>query len=211
MEAYRIREARKGLKLSGQELGKMIGVSKSTVSQWENGSTFPRGENLTRLCKALRTTPEWILYGKEVSQSEVFSSGMAEIKPSGVIKISWEVFMGDDGYILSKSPVDEFVTAFGTTGKSYAMHVRGDSLWPRINDGEAIIISPEIEVMAGDEVYVSLSDGREMIRRIYSISADRVQLVEIAKREISPSTFYKSQINLISKITAIISPDLISK
>ncbi|MEH1299371.1 helix-turn-helix domain-containing protein [Raoultella ornithinolytica] len=210
MIAERIRESRKRLKMSGESLGKVIGVSKSTISQWENGNTQPSGVNLTLLCKALKTTPEWILYGKGSPAAETSSSEMASIRPSGVINISWEVLMGDGGCILSKNPHEGYVTSFGATEKSYAVKIHGDSLWPRVNDGEVIVISPDIEVTAGDEVYVLLSDGSEMLKRIYSISADRIQLIEIAKREISPSTYNKSSITLISKITAIISPDLIS-
>lgn len=209
MIADRIRESRKRQKLSGEALGKVIGVSKSTISQWENGNTQPSGVNLTLLCKALKTTPEWILYGKGSSAVETSSSEMASIRPSGVINISWEVLMGDSGCILSKTPHEGYVTSFGATEKSYAVKIQGDSLWPRINDGEIVIISPDIEVAAGDEVYVLLSDGSEMIKRIYSISADRIQLIEIAKREISPSTVNRTNITLISKITAIISPDLV--
>lgn len=210
MIAQRIRDLRKRHKMSGESLGKVIGVSKSTISQWENGNTQPSGVNLTLLCKVLKTTPEWILYGKGTPAVETSNSEMARIRHSGVINISWEMLMGDSGCILSKTPHDGYVTSFGATEKSYAVKIHGDSLWPRINDGEVIVISPDIEVAAGDEVYVLLADGSEMIKRIYSISADRVQLIEIAKREISPSTYNKSQITLVSKITAIISPDLIT-
>lgn len=210
MIAQRIRDLRKRHKMSGESLGKVIGVSKSTISQWENGNTQPSGVNLTLLCKVLKTTPEWILYGKGTPAVETSNSEMASIRHSGVINISWEMLMGDSGCILSKTPHDGYVTSFGATEKSYAVKIHGDSLWPRINDGEVIVISPDIEVAAGDEVYVLLADGSEMIKRIYSISADRIQLIEIAKREISPSTYNKSQIILISKITAIISPDLIT-
>ena len=211
MSAERIRQARKRLKLSGESLGKLIGVSKSTISQWENGNTQPSGVNLTLLCKALKTTPEWIIYGKGSSSVDNPGSELANIKPSGVINISWEMRMGDSGCILSKTPHDGYVTSFGATENSFAVRIHGDSLWPRINDGEVIVISPEIDVVAGDEVYVLLSDGSEMIKRVFSISADRVQLIEIAKREISPSTFNRNFITILSKITAIISPDLIIK
>lgn len=210
MISQRIRNLRKRLKMSGEALGKVIGVSNSTISQWENGNTQPSGLNLTLLCKALKTTPEWILYGKGDSFVEHSSSEMSSIRHSGVISISWEMLMGEAGCVLSKMPHDGYVTSFGATEKSYAVKIRGDSLWPRVNDGEIIVISPDVDIKAGDEVYVLLSDGSEMIKRIFSIFADRFQLIEIAKREISPSTYNKSDIALISKITAIVSSDLIS-
>lgn len=48
-----IRKTRAERGLTTRELGKMIGVSGSAVSQWENGDTTPTTENCVNLSKAL--------------------------------------------------------------------------------------------------------------------------------------------------------------
>lgn len=72
MKSERIKQRRKELRLTQQELGKAVGVSKATISQWEAGDTSPNGENLARLAKAMRTEISWLLYGTE-KPAESFS------------------------------------------------------------------------------------------------------------------------------------------
>lgn len=61
----RIKERRKANRLTQPELGKMIGVTKATISLWEAGATSPKGENLYALAKSLNCSSEWLLYGEE--------------------------------------------------------------------------------------------------------------------------------------------------
>jgi transcriptional regulator with XRE-family HTH domain len=60
----RLRARRKELGLSQADLYRSVGVSNATVSDWESGKMKPRGDNLMKLCNALDTTADWLLYGK---------------------------------------------------------------------------------------------------------------------------------------------------
>nr|DAJ53371.1 MAG TPA: Repressor protein CI [Caudoviricetes sp.] len=57
----RIAELRKLNNLSQRELASAVGVSDISVSKWENGKTYPTGENLRRLAEILHCEPEDIL------------------------------------------------------------------------------------------------------------------------------------------------------
>ncbi|HCB7786807.1 TPA: helix-turn-helix domain-containing protein, partial [Escherichia coli] len=59
----RIRNRRKDVGLTQQQVAKAIGISRVSVTKWENGSSKPDGENLYLLSKLLSKSPEWILYG----------------------------------------------------------------------------------------------------------------------------------------------------
>lgn len=65
MKNERIKQRRKSLKLTQEQIAKQVGVSKATISQWEKGDTSPNGENTLRLAKALQTSADWILYGDQ--------------------------------------------------------------------------------------------------------------------------------------------------
>ncbi len=60
----RITEAREAAGLSKTELAKAVGVSQPTVTDWENGSMKPRGENLLRISRVLNVSPEWLATGR---------------------------------------------------------------------------------------------------------------------------------------------------
>lgn len=70
----RIHQTRRTLKMTQEALGKRVGVSKATISQWEAGITKPNGENLIRLAEALGVTAEFILEGKESERRKTESN-----------------------------------------------------------------------------------------------------------------------------------------
>ncbi len=63
----RVSLARQRAKLSGEQLARLICVSKSIVSQWQNGKRCPSVKNLERIAKALDVPVEDLLYAPEVA------------------------------------------------------------------------------------------------------------------------------------------------
>ena len=61
----RIREIRKRLKLKGEELGQILGVSKGTVSAYERGEAKVSPEYLIRLAELGGVTLDWLVAGEE--------------------------------------------------------------------------------------------------------------------------------------------------
>lgn len=62
----RIRTLREARKLSQEALGKLVGVTKGAVSQWESGSTKNiKLETFLALLEVLRTDYEYLVYGAD--------------------------------------------------------------------------------------------------------------------------------------------------
>lgn len=62
----RLKSRRKELNLTQQAVADSVGVSKTAVIFWEKGENVPKHESLILLAKALGTSPEWLLHGKDV-------------------------------------------------------------------------------------------------------------------------------------------------
>ena len=60
----RIKQLRERFGLTQAELGKLAGVSKSAVSQWERGLTTPERDALMALKRTRMVSPEWVTHGK---------------------------------------------------------------------------------------------------------------------------------------------------
>lgn len=63
--AERIRLLRERLGMTQPELGRMAGVSKQAVSQWEQGASRPDRDALLRLMRRCGVNPDWVMIGKE--------------------------------------------------------------------------------------------------------------------------------------------------
>ncbi|EIX9048230.1 TPA: helix-turn-helix domain-containing protein [Klebsiella oxytoca] len=61
----RIRARRKQLGFTQKTLAKALKLSDVSVSQWERDDSEPSGKNLFALCKTLKCTPTWILFGDD--------------------------------------------------------------------------------------------------------------------------------------------------
>ena len=57
----RIKDLRISKSMTMRELGKAIGVSNATISDWENGKVMPSGENLLNLADLLNVSADYLL------------------------------------------------------------------------------------------------------------------------------------------------------
>lgn len=61
MFGERLRNARKSRKISQDELAKVIDVSKGTISNYENGVSFPNEEKLIKISERLNVSFDYLL------------------------------------------------------------------------------------------------------------------------------------------------------
>lgn len=72
----RIKRLREAQNLTQTELGELCGVSKSAVSQWEDGSTSNiKIIPFLKLCDALKTDPHYLAYGPDRAPEDTAATG----------------------------------------------------------------------------------------------------------------------------------------
>lgn len=72
----RIRQLRIAQGYTQPELAKLVGVTKSAVSQWEGDSTKNiKLDVFLRLCEVLRTDPRYLVWGPARSPDDQSSTG----------------------------------------------------------------------------------------------------------------------------------------
>lgn len=60
----RLKKLRKNRGLKQQELEEILGIKRNTYSDWENGKTEPRFDNLVKLADFFNVSLDW-LFGRE--------------------------------------------------------------------------------------------------------------------------------------------------
>ena len=139
----RIKERRKALKLTQLELGKMIGVTKATVSLWENETNTPNGANLQTLASILRCSPEWILTGKsDLPISPPIPQHIEKAKIPLIEKKHIGALCAGDAP-PQKQANAEVATALGAGPKTFAYIETSEGMMHRITPKDTVYIDPE--------------------------------------------------------------------
>lgn len=165
----RIRARRVQLDTTQQTLAKKLGVSRVSVTKWENGTTKPDGENLHQLAIALQVTPEWILYGEgDVVLDD--TKVIPYLKPPIAIPIISAVQAGTWTETYSSSRLTDVIywtqTTANVSDEAFGLVVRGESMTnphgiPSIPEGAIVIVEPhygQIDDLYG-KVVVAMLDG----------------------------------------------------
>ena len=63
---YRLINLRRELNIKGEELGKIIGVTKSAVSSWERGINYPNMNILIQLCDIFNCSLDYLVGRSDV-------------------------------------------------------------------------------------------------------------------------------------------------
>ncbi len=56
--------------LNGNEIGKLLGLKKSPLTDWKNGKSFPTTEQIIKLCEIFAVSADYILFGNTHSLSD---------------------------------------------------------------------------------------------------------------------------------------------
>ncbi len=178
------------LKKSGKiktDLWKGCGISSGAVTQWFNGTTQKlEGENLLKASKILNVLPEWLATGKGPMEGFIHEDTLEaapELRPFRNVPVVGDARGGDNGYYdeLTYPPGagDGYITYPARDKNTYALRVKGDSMKPRIKNGEFIVVEPNHNPIPGDDVVVCLHDGRKMVKELLYIRDGEVTLGSI--------------------------------
>ncbi len=173
-------------------LAKKIGVSSQAVNQWISGSVKKiSGVNIIKLAMELESTPEWILTGKERKGSVALSGPPKKdstIAPTVVhdksllktIPVVGTTQGGPDRHWedLGFPPGwgTEYAVIECDDPHAYILRVEGDSMSPRINEGDYVLVEPSTLAQPGDIVVTRLQSGEVMLKYFRADYGEEVAL-----------------------------------
>jgi phage repressor protein C with HTH and peptisase S24 domain len=191
----RIKERRELLGLSMEALASLVGVKAwQTVQQWEreDGGTAPKRERLKAVADALKTTPEYLLFGQLNAErvGDTPSIGRPSDEPAlpnQPIPLQYQVSTSKFRRVLvvgraqgglperiwtdGDYPVgatDEYAEIATNDPHAFLVPVIGTSMVPRFNPGEFAFVEPGTEPELEDDVLVRLLTGETMIKKLVS-------------------------------------------
>lgn len=165
----RIRELRILHEMSQQDLADRLDVNKVTISQYERGVRKPDLNVLTALCDIFNVSSDYLLGKDDVTIRIVGKEGLERLVSARTKRIPVL------GRVAAGVPIDaiedvldweEIPEAMAATGEFFGLRVKGDSMQPRIAEGDVVIVRSQPDAESGDVVIVQVNGDTATCKRL---------------------------------------------
>ncbi len=177
----RIKKRRTELNLSVDELAARIGKNRATVYRYESHEI----ENLTLstlepLAKALDTTPDYLMGWTDDSTRRTDASIANPPRPrqKGVsINVLGRVAAGIPIEAIEEIiDTEEITEEMAKTGNFFGLQIHGDSMEPRIYEGDVVIVRQQEDAESGD-VVIAIVNGDDATCKRLRKYRDGIELI----------------------------------
>lgn len=152
-----LKEARKAVKYTQQQLADAVGASRSAVAMWESGKAEPDNQMLVKLSRVLHVSVDALLGEPEPQKPDAIRIPVLGKIPAGIpIEavediIDWE----------------ELPAAMAAGGREFfALQVNGDSMYPEYLSGDIVIVRKQDVADTGDDAIVYVNGYDATLKRV---------------------------------------------
>lgn len=166
----RIKQRREQIGLSMQDIADKLDVNRSSVMRWENGETnkikLPIVEKLAQI---LQTSPDYLMgYNDEVDASAKPGFLVLDHKKIRMIPLYSSVSAGFGA--LAVNYIEDYVPCLiehdAEAEQTICIQVQGDSMFPKIEDGDVIQVRKQTSVESGALAVVLLDKTEGMVKKV---------------------------------------------
>ena len=167
-----IKTRRKELGITLEDIGKYVGVSKGTVQRWETGGiSNMRRDRIKKLSEILKISPDMLLGDAEEKQTEENSTAATvKIPVIGTVAAGVPITAQEDITGWEEVPAE-----WVKNSTMFALKLKGDSMEPRMAEGDIVIVKQQSDVESG-EIAIVMVDGEATCKKVVKHS-DGVVLV----------------------------------
>lgn len=166
----RLKLKMKELNLTQEELAKKLGVTRSAIAHYVQGTRHPPLKQFVKLAHVLHTEPGWLQFGKSSTESTQISPKHNKQKLNRIPILEWDQILSFNPNTLSSKQQYLNYCDLNQTN-CYAVQIKGDSMVSSsensFNPGDYVIIDPHKEPAHGQFVLVCPEKKKEAILRQY--------------------------------------------
>lgn len=149
--------------LTQQQLADKLGVKQNTISMYENGLRTPDLSFVGEIADFFNTDINYLINGKGTVSIPVLGDVVAGV-PADAVEYT-------QGY-------EEISQDLASRGEFFALKIKGDSMEPRILNGDIVIVKKQPDVNNGDIAIVLIS-GNEATCKVVEKNKDGITLVPL--------------------------------
>ena len=158
-----INEQRKKLNLTLKDVADYVGVSEATVSRWESGNIANmRRDRISALAEILKVSPIDVMGITERNESPQLTSKGVLIPVLGYVRAGVPIEAVEE--ILD---YEEISQEQARTGEFFALKIKGDSMEPKISEGDVVIVRKQSTVENGELAVVLVNGDDATVKKFY--------------------------------------------
>lgn len=156
--SQQIKNLRKERKLSQSRLARDLQVTQQAVGKWETGKSTPDSDTLRKIAEYFGTSVDFLLgVNKTIKNAVSFAPDFA-IPIIGTVKAGYNSFAFNDDYGVEYANVRDPENYF-------YLIVKGDSMEPRIKDGDLALVHKQNTLNDGDLGVIVYGDNEGTLKR----------------------------------------------
>lgn len=149
-----------------QELSNASGVNKASISQYLNGSHSPSNISSGKMAKVLNVNPVWLM-GFDVPMIEQSDISTQTFKKGITINIYGRVAAGIPLEMIEDIiDTEEIPEEMAKTGEYFGLQISGDSMEPKISNGDTVIVRKQDDADSEDIVIATVNGTDATCKRL---------------------------------------------
>ena len=164
----KIRRIRTERQITQNELAQRLGCAKQTVSNYESGRREPDYETLEAIGDVLNVPMSYFLTEAEQDRalSKIYGMPVTPVDAIVSIPLVGSIKCGPNGFAMQD--VEGYVPAANVKHPTdcFYLRVTGDSMAPRIIDGDIALVRRQDDVDSGDLAAVVVGDEEGMLKKV---------------------------------------------
>jgi repressor LexA len=180
---------RRGI-LNAAELSRMTGLTPVAIRNYMRGIKVPNAQALVKLARALNTTADYLLTGTPLRPDRIpLLSRIPGGSPVAFTDGEYPAGFGEE-YVDRGEIADQ---------NAFALVVEGDSMSPRINSGDIVIISPNTPVTSRSIAAVIIGDDDRTLKTVLFMENGKV-LLKPENDSYEPILVDRSALTIIGRV-----------
>ncbi len=172
------------------ELSRMTGLTQVAIRNYIRGIKVPNAQALVKLSRALNTTADYLLSGTPIRPDRI--PLLSKIPGGSPVSFSDGEYPAGFG--------EEYVDRGDITDpNAFALIVDGDSMSPRINSGDIVIIAPNTPVISRSIAAVAIRNEDHTLKTVMFLNNGKV-LLQPENDNYDPIVLDKNDVKFVGRV-----------
>lgn len=194
----RIKEAMEIRGMKQIDLATAAGIDKSSLSRYLSGQYAPKQSAIAKIAAALHVSPAWLI-GMRVPMTLTSATPVEE---TTVVPVLGTVAAGRPMYAEENIIGTEQVAPHLGSG-IFALQIHGNSMEPKISDGDVVIVRQQPDAENGQFVIALVGDEEATCKRFMRYEDGTIALLPL-NPSFSPMVFPKSTADQVMIIGVVL-------